>query len=76
MKSISLLRLLIVIIIIIGGVIIIIIGRGPIPEPECIVCGGNLVRLLAISEVVLGAIALGTLAKITAQAKVNQRRQF
>jgi hypothetical protein len=73
MKLISLVRLLIVIIIIIGGVIIIIIGRGPIPEPQCIVCGGNLVRLLAISEVVLGAITLGVMNKIGAQTGINQR---
>jgi len=56
--------IIIVIIIIIGGVIIIII-RGPIPDPPpCLVCGLAGIRLLGITEVVLGAIALGLANKI------------
>ncbi|EJL75125.1 hypothetical protein PMI13_00602 [Chryseobacterium populi] len=54
----ALLRTIIVIIIIIGGVIIIIVGKKPFPEPECIVCGFNLIRILGIAEVVLGLGAL------------------
>jgi len=53
-----LLKAIIVIIIIIGGVIIIVIGRKPIPEPDCIVCGDNLIRILGIAEVILGLGAL------------------
>lgn len=55
--------ILIVIIIIIGGVIIIIIGKGPIPEPGCLVCGFKLARNLAITEVILAASALALLSK-------------
>ncbi|MBB4806957.1 hypothetical protein HNP38_002253 [Chryseobacterium defluvii] len=54
----TLLKVIIVIIIIIGGVIIIIVGKKPFPEPECIVCGLNLVRILGIAEVILGLGAL------------------
>jgi hypothetical protein len=54
----ALLRVIIVIIIIIGGVIIIVIGKKPFPEPECLVCGLNLVRVLGIAEIVLGLGAL------------------
>ena len=48
------LRVFIVIIIIIGGVLIIVAGKKPFPEPECLVCGPNLVRILGIAEVILG----------------------
>ena len=72
MKLTSLLRALIVIIIIIGGVIIIII-RGPFPpEPECLVCGKNLLNILGISEVVLGAISFGLVSKINQNINVRQ----
>lgn len=54
----ALLRAIIVIIIIIGGIIIIIVGKKPFPEPECIVCGLNLIRILGIAEIVLGLGAL------------------
>lgn len=54
----TLLKAIIVIIIIIGGVLIIVVGKKPIPEPECIVCGPNLVRLLGIAEIILGLGAL------------------
>jgi hypothetical protein len=54
----TLLRVFIVIIIILGGVIIIVVGKKPFPEPECIVCGMNLVRTLGIAEVILGIGAL------------------
>lgn len=54
----ALLKAIIVIIIIIGGAIIIIIGKKPFPEPECIVCGPNLVTILGIAEIVLGLGAL------------------
>jgi len=53
----TLLKIFIVVIIIIGGIII-IIGKGPIPEPECIVCGSNLIRFLGIAEVILGIGAI------------------
>jgi len=58
MNAKAILRVLIVIIIIIGGVIIIVIGKKPFPEPECIVCGTNLITMLGIAEVVLGLGAL------------------
>jgi len=58
MNAKTLLRVLIVIIIIIGGVIIIVIGKKPFPEPECIVCGTNLITMLGIVEIVLGLGAL------------------
>jgi len=70
MKALSLLRVLIVIIIIIGGVIIIII-RVPIPEPQCIVCGTNLVRILGIAEIVLGAISLGLVGRLKQTTRIN-----
>lgn len=54
----TLLRVFIVVIIIIGGVIIIVVGKKPFPEPECIVCGTNLIRALGIAEVILGLGAL------------------
>lgn len=54
----TLLRVFIVIIIILGGVIIIVVGKKPFPEPECLVCGMNLVRTLGIAEVILGIGAL------------------
>ncbi|ALR32139.1 hypothetical protein ATE47_17150 [Chryseobacterium sp. IHB B 17019] len=54
----ALLRIFIVVIIIIGGVLIIVVGKKPFPEPECIVCGPNLVRILGIAEVILGLGAL------------------
>lgn len=54
----SLLRVFIVIIIIIGGILIIIGGKKPFPEPECIVCGPNFVRILGIAEVIIGLGAL------------------
>ncbi|KMQ69737.1 hypothetical protein ACM39_01420 [Chryseobacterium sp. FH2] len=54
----TLLRAIIVIIIIIGGVIIIVVGKKPVPEPECLVCGPNLVRMLGIAEIILGLGAL------------------
>ncbi|MCJ7933959.1 MAG: hypothetical protein MUW56_10070 [Chryseobacterium sp.] len=61
----ALLKAIIVIIIIIGGVIIIIVGKKPFPEPECIVCGPNLVRILGIAEVVLGLGALAIQGNLT-----------
>ncbi|KPE50528.1 hypothetical protein [Chryseobacterium indologenes] len=54
----TLLTALIVIIIIIGGVLIIVVGKKPFPEPECIVCGINLIRTLGIAEIILGIGAL------------------
>ncbi|SEW43440.1 hypothetical protein SAMN05421841_3070 [Chryseobacterium wanjuense] len=54
----TLLKVFIVVIIIIGGVLIIIVGKKPFPEPECLVCGPNLVRILGIAEVILGLGAL------------------
>jgi len=54
----TLLRAFIVVIIIIGGVLIIVVGKKPFPEPDCLACGINLVRILAIAEVVLGLGAL------------------
>ncbi|MDR6405049.1 MULTISPECIES: hypothetical protein [Chryseobacterium] len=54
----ALLRIFIVVIIIIGGVLIIVVGKKPFPEPECIVCGPNLVRILGIAEIILGLGAL------------------
>lgn len=54
----TLLTALIVVIIIIGGVLIIVVGKRPFPEPECIVCGINLIRILGIAEVILGLGAL------------------
>ncbi len=54
----TLLKVFIVVIIIIGGVLIIIVGKKPFPEPECIVCEPNLVRILGIAEVILGLGAL------------------
>jgi hypothetical protein len=54
----TLLKIFIVVIIIIGGVIIIVVGKKPFPEPECLVCGPNLVRILGIAEVILGLGAL------------------
>lgn len=65
-------RVVMVIIIIIGGIII-IIGRKPIPEPICIVCGRNLLTFLGIAEVVLGAIALNLHNKI-ANPKITPGR--
>ncbi|MEO4004856.1 hypothetical protein E6C50_07715 [Flavobacterium supellecticarium] len=65
-------RAVMVIIIIIGGVII-IIGRKPIPEPICIVCGRNILTFLGIIEVVLGAIALNLHNKIV-NTKINVGR--
>ncbi|SEN01929.1 hypothetical protein [Chryseobacterium taichungense] len=54
----ALLRAFIVVIIIIGGVLIIVAGKKPFPEPECLVCGPNLVRILGIAEVIIGLGAL------------------
>lgn len=54
----TLLRAFIVVIIIIGGVLIIFVGKKPFPEPECLVCGINLIRTLGIAEVILGLGAL------------------
>ncbi|WP_449400083.1 hypothetical protein [Chryseobacterium wanjuense] len=54
----TLLKVFIVVIIIIGGVLIIIVGKKPFLEPECLVCGPNLVRILGIAEVILGLGAL------------------
>jgi len=54
----TLLTALIVVIIIIGGVLIIVVGKRPFPEPECIVCGINLIRILGIAEIILGLGAL------------------
>ncbi|WP_177735438.1 MULTISPECIES: hypothetical protein [Flavobacterium] len=65
-------RVIMVIIIIIGGIII-IIGRKPIPEPICIVCGDNILSLLGFAEVVLGAIALNVHNKLIKTANINVR---
>ncbi|CAA7386325.1 MULTISPECIES: hypothetical protein [Chryseobacterium] len=54
----ALLRAFIVVIIIIGGVLIIVVGNKPFPEPECLVCGSNLIKVLGIAEIVLGLGAL------------------
>jgi hypothetical protein len=54
----SVLRVFIVLIIIIGGVLIIVAGKKPFPEPQCLVCGPNLMRILGIAEIILGLGAL------------------
>lgn len=72
MNASVLLRVLIVIIIIIGGVIIIILGLPQPPEPICLACGANGLKLLGIAEMVLGAAALITANKLT--NKVQQTR--
>lgn len=54
----TVLKALIVVIIIIGGVLIFVAGKRPFPEPECLVCGPNLVRILGIAEVLMGLGAL------------------
>lgn len=61
----TLLRVFIVVIIILGGVLIIVVGKKPFPEPECIVCGVNLIRTLGIAEVILGLGALVIQANLT-----------
>ncbi len=61
----TLLTALIVVIIIIGGVLIIVVGKRPFPEPECIVCGINLVRTLGIAEIILGLGALVIQSNLT-----------
>ncbi|KMQ66633.1 hypothetical protein ACM46_03685 [Chryseobacterium angstadtii] len=61
----TLLKAFIVVIIIIGGVLIIVVGKKPFPEPECLVCGINLIRILGIAEVILGLGALVIQANLT-----------
>ncbi len=69
MTRIALVRVLVIIIIIIGGVIIIII-RGPRPpEPECTVCGNNLVTMLGATQVLFGAVSLVLMSKINSATK-------
>lgn len=67
-----LLKILVVIIIIIGGIII-VIGGGPFPpEPDCLVCGGKLVRTLGVILVALGALSFFQVDRITKGGFQNQ----
>nr|WP_294936554.1 hypothetical protein [uncultured Flavobacterium sp.] len=66
------LRVLMVVIIVIGGIMI-ILGRKPHPEPICIVCADNLLSILAVVEVVLGAIALNLQEKIFKSGNIQNQ---
>ncbi|WP_300566908.1 hypothetical protein [Flavobacterium sp.] len=57
MRNRNLLSVIMIAFIIVGGIIF-FIGKKPHPEPQCIVCGDNILSILGFVEVILGAIAL------------------
>lgn len=71
MNNRNFLRVIMVVFIIIGGIII-FIGRKPFPKPECIVCGDNILSILGLVEVILGAIALNLQNKVFRAGSISQ----